>query len=196
MSITNDNCGFDDGLWLFAILALMGFGGNGGVFGGNNRVGEAYATQADIQRAVDLNSIQKGQSEIERAITSATTGIVGAVKDGNYNMLGEIRDIQDIVNRGFSNMQTCCCDIKQSIMENRYLAERNTKDIVTAIREEGNATRTMMMQNENAPMRDELLAARSELGNLRQSNYMLGQMGRWMGNPPCQPPCPCGMVNN
>ena len=111
-------------------------------------------------------------------------------------MLGEIRDIQDVVNRGFSNMQTCCCDIKQSIMENRYLAERNTKDIVTAIREEGNATRTMMMQNENAHMRDELLAARSELGNLRQSNYMLGQMGRWMGNPPCQPPCHCGMVNN
>lgn len=196
MSITNDNYGFDDGLWLFAILALMGFGGNGGMFGGNNRVGEAYATQADIQRAVDLNSIQKGQSDIERAITSASTGIVGAVKDGNYNMLGEIRDIQDVVSRGFSNMQTCCCEIKQGIMENRYLAERNTKDIVTAIREEGNATRTMMMQNENAHMRDELLAARSELGNLRQSNYMLGQMGRWMGNPPCQPPCPCGMVNN
>ena len=121
MSITNDNCGFDDGLWLFAILALMGFGGNG-MFGNGNRVGEAYATQADIQRAVDLNSIQKGQSEIERAITSATSGIVGAVKDGNYNMLGEIRDIQTEVNRGFTNMQTCCCDIKQGIMENQRFA--------------------------------------------------------------------------
>ena len=67
--------------------------------GNGNRVGEAYATQADIQRAVDLNSIQKGQSEIERAITNATSSIVGAVKDGNYNTLGEIRDLQTEVNR-------------------------------------------------------------------------------------------------
>lgn len=194
MSITNDNCGFmDDGLWLFAILALMGFGGNG-PFGNGNRVGEAYATQADIQRAVDLNSIQKGQSEIERAITSATSGIVGAVKDGNYNTLGEIRDIQTEVNRGFTNMQNCCCEIKQGIMENRYLSERNAKDIVSAIREEGNATRTMLMQNENARLRDDLVAARSELGDMRQSNYLLGQMGRWAGNPPC--PMPCGMMQN
>nr|DAF85807.1 MAG TPA: B-ZIP transcription factor [Siphoviridae sp. ctWT735]DAT98680.1 MAG TPA: B-ZIP transcription factor [Caudoviricetes sp.] len=190
MSITNDNCGFDDGLWLFAILALFGFGGNG-MFGNGNRVGEAYATQADIQRAVDLNSIQKGQSEIERAITSATSGIVGAVKDGNYNMLGEIRDIQTEVNRGFTNMQNCCCEIKQGIMENRYLSERNTKDIVSAIREEGNATRNMLMQQENARLRDDLMAARSELGDMRQSNYLLSQAGRWVGNPPCQMPCSC-----
>ena len=190
MSIANDGYGFDDGLWLFAILALMGFGGNG-MFGNGNRVGEAYATQADIQRAVDLNSIQKGQSEIERAITSATSGIVGAVKDGNYNMLGEIRDLQTEVNRGFTNMQNCCCDIKQGIMENRYLAERNTKDIVSAIREEGNATRNMLMQQENARLRDDLMAARSELGDMRQTNYLLGQTGRWVGNPPCQMPCGC-----
>lgn len=188
MGITNENCGFDDGLWLFAILALFGFGGNG-MFGNGNRVGEAYATQADIQRAVDLNSIQKGQSEIERAITNATSGIVGAVKDGNYNTLGEIRDLQTEVNRGFTTMQNCCCEVKQGIMENRYLAERNTKDIVTAIREEGNATRNMLMQQENARLRDDLMAARSELGDMRQSNYLLGQTGRWVGNPPCQMPC-------
>ena len=188
MGITNENCGFDDGLWLFAILALLGFGGNG-MFGNGNRVGEAYATQADIQRAVDLNSIQKGQSEIERAITNATSGIVGAVKDGNYNTLGELRDIQTEVNRGFTTMQNCCCEVKHGIMENRYLAERNTKDIVTAIREEGNATRNMLMQQENARLRDDLMAARSELGDMRQSNYLLGQTGRWVGNPPCQMPC-------
>nr|DAO45784.1 MAG TPA: B-ZIP transcription factor [Caudoviricetes sp.] len=188
MGITNENCGFDDGLWLFAILALFGFGGNG-MFGNGNRVGEAYATQADIQRAVDLNSIQKGQSEIERAITNATSSIVGAVKDGNYNTLGELRDLQTEVNRGFTTMQNCCCEVKQNIMENRYLAERNTKDIVTAIREEGNATRSMLMQQENARLRDDLMAARSELGDMRQSNYLLGQTGRWVGNPPCQMPC-------
>lgn len=196
MGITNENCGFDDGLWLFAILALFGFGGNG-MFGNGNRVGEAYATQADIQRAVDLNSIQQGQSDIERAISTTASGVIGSVKDGNYNLLGEIRDIQTEVNRGFTDMQNCCCEIKQGIMENRYLAERNTKDIVSAIREEGNATRTMLMQGENARLRDELLTVRGERNELRQSNYILGQMGRWTGYPPCPPcPTPCGMQSN
>lgn len=37
MSIANDSYGFDDGLWLFAILALMGFGGNG-MFGNGKRI--------------------------------------------------------------------------------------------------------------------------------------------------------------
>ena len=50
------------------------------------------------------------------------------------------------------------------------------------------ATRTMLMQNENARLRDDLVAARSELGDMRQSNYLLGQMGRWTGNPPCPMP--------
>lgn len=79
-------------------------------------------------------------------------------------------------------------------MENRYLAERNTKDIVSAIREEGNATRTMLMQNENTRLRDELINVRGERDDLRQSQYMLGQMGRWVGNHPC--PVPCGMQSN
>ena len=80
---------------------------------------------------------------------------------------------------------------------NRYLAERNTKDIVSAIREEGNATRTMLMQGENARLRDELLTVRGERNELRQSNYILGQMGRWTSYPPCPPcPTPCGMQSN
>lgn len=192
MSISNCDSGFDDGLWLFAILALFGFGGNG-MFGSGSRVGESYATQADIQRAVDLNSIQKGQSDIERAIGTASNSIIGAVKDGNYNMLGEVRDLQTEVNRGFSNMQSCCCDIKTGILENRYLSERNTTSIVNAIREEGNATRKMFMENELTRLRDEKTALRSEIGDLRQSNYLLTQMGRWVANPPCYGPC--GMSN-
>ena len=65
MSIANDSYGFDDGLWLFAILALMGFGGNG-MFGNGNRVGESYATQADIQRAVIMRVLYAMQASTIR----------------------------------------------------------------------------------------------------------------------------------
>lgn len=94
-----------DGSWfaIFAILALMW--GGGGLFGGNgNRVGEAYATQADIQRAVDLDTLKSGQS-----------GIVNAVKDAAYNNLGEIRDIQAAVTAGFAESQKCCCETQRAI---------------------------------------------------------------------------------
>lgn len=185
MSIMGNNCGFDDGLWLFAILALMGFGGNG--FGyGNNRVGEAYATQADIQRAVDLNAIMKGQGDIERVVSASTSTVTGSIKDGNYNILGELRDVQSEAVRGFSAMKDCCCDIKSAIMENRYLAERNTNVITNAIHADGEATRALMNQTEKDRLRDELYVSRAENSNMRQNDYILAQMGHWYSNPPCR----------
>ena len=116
MSIGND-CGFDDGLWLFAILALLGFG------------------------------------------------------------------------NGFSGMKDCCCDIKSMIMENRYLTERQSNSIINAVHAEGDATRALINANEMARLRDELSVARSENADYRQSQFMLGQMGRWYSNPPCYGPC-------
>lgn len=188
MSFGNDN-GFDDGLWLFAILALMGWGGNGG-FGNNaTRVGEAYATQADIQRAVNLNSLQEGQAQIESVVRGTTADTIGAVKDGNYNILGEIRDIMAETSRGFGTMRDCCCEIKSMILENRYLAERNTNTITNAIHAEGEATRNLINANEMSRLRDELSVSRAKNSSFEQSQYMLGQMGRWYSNPPCYGPC-------
>ena len=190
MSIGND-CGFDDGLWLFAILALLGFGNGGfGNFGNSNsRVGEVYATQADIQRAVNLNSLQEGQANIESVVRSTTADTVGSIKDGNYNILGELRDVQAATASGFSEMKDCCCDIRSMIMENRYLTERQSNNIINAVHTEADATRALINANEMARLRDELSVARSENADYRQSQFMLGQMGKWYSNPPCYGPC-------
>ena len=48
------------GIWIFALLFLL-FGMNGGLGGGGLQ-------QSDIQRAVDLNSIQNGQRDIEARV--------------------------------------------------------------------------------------------------------------------------------
>ena len=115
----------NDGLWVFALLILL-FGSNGfGGFGGN-RVGEAYATQADIQRAVDLNSIKSGQADIAADIQRTNCEQIGATKDAAYNNLGEIRDIGASVSTNSANiinnltalqsqMQSCCCTTQRSI---------------------------------------------------------------------------------
>lgn len=129
--MNKDNGWGSDGMafmWIFALLILAGGGFNGF---GNNRVGEAYATQADIQRAVDLNSIQSGQADLAADIQRTNYEQIAATKDAAYNNLGEIRDIGAAVAVGNSNiinnlntlqanMQNCCCTTQRAIDSVNY----------------------------------------------------------------------------
>lgn len=129
--MNRDNGWGNDGMafmWIFALLILAGGGFNGF---GNNRVGEAYATQSDIQRAVDLNSIQNGQADLAADIQRTNYEQIAATKDAAYNNLGEIRDIGSAVAVGNSNiinnlntlqanMQNCCCTTQRAIDSVNY----------------------------------------------------------------------------
>lgn len=137
---TNYSDCFGGGAWVLVILFALIFGFNGNGFGNN---GYAAATTADIQRAVDLNSIQRGQADIAADVQRTNYEQIAATKDAAYNNLGEIRDIGAAVNAGNSNIinaltnlmskqQECCCENKQLIMENRYLAEKNTAAVEAA----------------------------------------------------------------
>lgn len=143
MAKENNNGWCGDGgafMWIFALLILAGGGFGNGFFGNNNRVGEAYATQADIQRAVDLNSIQRGQADISADIQRTNYEQIGAVKDAAYNNLGEIRDVETSLNTGFANtqsalsngfadMQKCCCETLRAIDGVNYNGALNTASI-------------------------------------------------------------------
>lgn len=105
---------------LFLIIAMMG-GGYG------NR--ESAATQADVQRAVDLSAVLNGQAELAADIQRTSYEQIGATKDAAYNNLSETRDVQAAVSAGFAAQATCCCDTQKQILENRYLAAQNTAEI-------------------------------------------------------------------
>ena len=106
MSRNNDGFGFgNEGLWLFAILALFGFGGNG-LFGNG---GDRAATVGVGQRASDFQALERQSNEGVAATRQSAYDVMGAIKDGNYNVLGELRDIQTAANNGFASMQKCCC---------------------------------------------------------------------------------------
>lgn len=104
------NTGWGDGsfMWIFALLILL-FGGNGFGFGNNG------LAQGDLQRAVDLNSIQNGQRDIEARVQEIGAELTSTIKDSSYNNLSEIRDMQQVVNNGFANMQKCCCETQRAI---------------------------------------------------------------------------------
>lgn len=121
--------GWGGGSWWIIVLFLFAFMGNGGLWGRNSDV--AALTQADLQRAIDLNSIQNGQRDIEARVQEVGAELTSTVKDSSYNNLSEIRDLGMSINTGFANMQQCCCDTKQMIMQNRYEDAINTANINT-----------------------------------------------------------------
>ena len=90
-----------EGLWLFAILALMG--GGFGSFGGNR---DRNATVGDVQRATDFAALERQNNETVAAVRQAAYDNAGAIKDGNYNILGELRDLQMATASGFAPRTT------------------------------------------------------------------------------------------
>lgn len=116
----------NEGLWLFAILALMGGG-----FGnwGNRGTGDRNATVGDVQRATDFAALERQNNETVAAVRQAAYDNQGAIKDGNYNVLGEIRDLQSAAASGFARQQECCCETLRAIDGVNYNAAMNTASI-------------------------------------------------------------------
>lgn len=99
--------------------------------------------------------------------------------------------MQSVTESGISVQQKCCCDILRAIDGVNYNASINACEIKTAIHAEGEATRTLLQQQENQRLRDELAQSRAANNDYMQSQYILGQLGRYYQNPPCNP-CGCG----
>jgi len=130
------------GMWIFALLILLMIG-NGGLFGGTSNA----LSQQDLQRAIDLNSIQNGQRDIEARVQEIGSEGIVATKDVAYNNLSEIRDIGTAIATGFANQQNCCCETNRNIDSVRYdvamQTSSNTQKILDAI----NANRQADLQN-------------------------------------------------
>lgn len=137
--LSRDNSGFGfggEGTWIFGLLVLLGlFNGGLGSFGG---MGDRNATVGDVQRATDFAALERQNNEGVAATRQAAYDVTGAVKDGNYNILGELRDVQALTSAGFANMQKCCCEELRAIDSVNYNGAINTAAI--------NATTTAQTQ--------------------------------------------------
>ena len=175
--------------WVLIILFALIFGWGGNGFGNN---GDAAST-ADLQRAVDLNSIQEGQQAIRNDVQRTAYENMGTTKDAAYNNLSEIRDVQASIAAGFANQQNCCCETQRAIDGVNYnLATQsaaiqandtaNTQKVLDAI----TGNRMADMQNQI----NQLQLQNAVSGVVRypmSSTYSSG------GNPFCG--CSCGGYN-
>lgn len=177
------------GIWIFALLILL-FGMNGGLGGGGLQ-------QSDIQRAVDLNSIQNGQRDIEARVQEIGSENMSAIKDASYNNLGEIRDLQQVVYNGFYNQQKCCCDTEKMILENRYLSEKNAANVAAQTAAQIQSVKDMISQDKVEALQgkiNKLELTQALCGIPRTSPYGYGVVPFWGGAcgsfAPPAPPAP------
>ena len=145
-------------IWVFFLFFLLAWGGNG--FGVNGN--QSNATQADIQRGFDQNTV-----------VNKLDGIAQGICHTGYDTLNMSNQIQAaIANLGYQG-QNCCCETNRNIDAVRYENARNTCDIINA----GNANTQRiidtMTQNTIQSLRDELQTAKLNISNTLQTRNIV-----------------------
>lgn len=174
-AVVGDKDGFGGGsAWWIIILFLFVFMGGG--FWGNNQRGELdrYATAASQQEI--LFGQQFGQ--INDRLTNIGNGIcnLGYEMQGGFGQLGkEVALGQSNLNQtimGTGNtlsrqLSDCCCENRLAVANLGAQMDRQTCEITTAIKAEGEATRALMQANTIQQLRDQVTA-------LQMDNRMYG----------------------
>lgn len=166
-------------LWFFAVILLAGGGNFGNLFGGNNHFVPMNppATQQDLTAAINNQSLQNELNNL--GIATANNNYETARLISDQNMLMQNQNNSNLINiiQGFNNimmsmqsqtnqigskidalsaqMASCCCEIK-----------------------------TQMLQDRLADAQAKIVAQQGEISNNAQSQYLLGQMGKWVANAP------------
>ena len=155
LALMRNNDGFEGNgfFWVFALLILM-FGGNGGWFGNNNnnalsdQMNQGFTNQ-QLQN-IALSSANNNY-ETAQLINQQTNTLM---QQNNTNLINAIQGFNNInisLQNLMAKMDTCCCDIKTTMLQNRYEDER---------------AKVVSLQN--------------DISNYNQSQYILGQMGRYV----------------
>lgn len=154
-----NNCGYGngwggfggEGLWLFAILALMGGGfgnwGNSRNFEGN------CVTEADLCNANSFSELKGSVGRLSDQLSNAYTGLQNGLCNLGYTTLQNFNSLERLVS-------SCCCETKQIALENRYLAAQNTAAI--------NATTVA----ENQKVLDAICGLRLEMKDTQNAQLM------------------------
>lgn len=162
---SDDMFGGNSAWWILILFFLCG--GNG--FGwGNRGVGEAVATNADLQRGFDT-----------QAIISKLDGLSNGLCDGFYamntGMLNGFNGVTGAVKEAQFAAQQCCCETNRNIDALRFDGQKNTCEITSAIHAEGEQTRALINANTMQALRDKL-ADRDR--DLLTANFQLSQQAQ------------------
>lgn len=173
------------GLWLFAILALM-WGGNG-FFGNRGFADGRVATVEDLNNSANFTRLESQVQGIGTNMQAGFTNLGNGICSLGYQLATDFGNLS-------KELSTCCCEVKQVALENRYLAAQNTAEI--------NANVTAQVQKVLDRMADEKAAAQAQrisqlelqqalCGVVRYPNTMTYNAGY---SPFCYNQCGCNNI--
>lgn len=154
-------------MWIFALLILMfggggafGFGGRGPVPAGADQVNQGFTNQNLQQIALSSANNNYETAQLINAQTNALMQQnqayeINAIQGFNQINLG-IMNQTNVLSQQIQALQakldSCCCEIKTQMLNDR-LADAQAANV----------------------------ALRNDISNYNQSQYILGQTGRWVG---------------
>lgn len=202
LSGNNDGWGNNSGLWLFAILALMG--GGFGNWGNRNDFGyqPQYATQDFVQNGFNFNDIQDQNRDLMNAINNGTAQSVAATNSAKYDNINVAKDIQNSIisqigdlkanqQAMMSHQSQCCTEQLRAIDGAKFEAAQNTALINANITEKTQKVLDAITGNQ-------LMNMQNQINQLQLQNAVSGVVRYPMsstysvGNNPF---CNCGNFN-
>ena len=165
-------------IYLAVIFAMFGGGFGFGGFGGGNAAAVGMATQADMQAGFNqqntmqqtrdiLGAVTGGTAQTIAASTANATNAIEAIKDGNANIIREFGNVETALTALSGNMQSCCCDVKQAVMQSNY--DATMRDAAT------NANLTAQIQSvKDQISQNKIEQLQAQINSLTLQNAMSG----------------------
>lgn len=144
-----------DWLGAFLIIAVL-FGGFGGFGGNRDNVYDAINNQSTQMGIRDvLLSSANNNYETAQLINAQTNALQQQNYANQINVVQGFNAIQQQLSQLGFHMDQCCCDIKTTLLQNKY-----------------------------EELQEKYRTAQNDLSNAAQSQYILSALGRYVTNPP------------
>ena len=125
--------GFGDGWWGIILIALLFGWGRGGSFGGGYGNGGSEVLGYELGKTATVNDIASGfnNSAVLSNLNSLKEGQLQMINYNNQGFNGLNTSILTVGNNISREIADCCCGVKTMLLENRYLNEKQTCDVIT-----------------------------------------------------------------
>lgn len=155
-------------IWVFFLFFLLAWGGGGFGFG-NGAATQGAITRSDMCQAFNFNDLQ-------RSVLGIQNGLCDGFYAQNTTMLNGFNAVGNQLQENRFASQQCCCETNRNIDSLKYENAKNTCDIISAIKADGDATRAAMTQNTIQELRDKLQDVKFENSQFMQNQYLVNQL--------------------
>lgn len=162
--------------WIFAFLIIaVIFGGFGGGFGGNNAAMAGFATMADVNASNAAQTSQLNQQSILLSSANNNYEMSRQLADQNMFMTNQNNANATNILQGFNALQMQIANQTSTLGSKLDQLGFNMEQCCCSIK-------TLIKDNQIAELTNQLNNANNIAVNSAQSQYLLGQMGKWVAN--------------